>query len=68
LGSFVSQLLLLPVALLLRERGGVLPVVAVLIPMWIKRVLGNDLEVHRGVPMARYVERLVYDRDRATAG
>ncbi|MFK4225961.1 glycerol-3-phosphate acyltransferase [Streptomyces sp. NPDC019890] len=68
LGSFVSQLLLLPVALHSRERSGVLPLVAVLIPMWTKRILGNDLEVRRSLPMGRYVERLLYDRDRSTPG
>jgi glycerol-3-phosphate acyltransferase PlsY len=63
LGSFVSQLLLLSVALLSRERAGALPLVAVLIPMWTKRILGNDLEVRGSLPLARYLERLVYDRD-----
>jgi acyl phosphate:glycerol-3-phosphate acyltransferase len=62
LGSFVSQLLLL----LCRRRCGVLPLIAVLIPIWTKRILGNDLEVRGGLPVARVLERLLYDRDRAT--
>ncbi|WP_405976449.1 glycerol-3-phosphate acyltransferase [Streptomyces sp. NBC_00988] len=69
LGAFASQLLLLSAALLSRERRAALPsTVAVLVPMWAKRILGNELEVHADLPLARYVERLVYDRDSAGPG
>ncbi|MDH6629910.1 glycerol-3-phosphate acyltransferase PlsY [Streptomyces sp. LBL] len=64
LGAFASQFLLLSVASLSRERRTALPsVAAVLVPMWAKRILGNELEIHPNVPVARYVERLLYDRD-----
>jgi acyl phosphate:glycerol-3-phosphate acyltransferase len=64
LGSFASQFLLLSVASISPEHRAALPsVAAVLVPMWAKRILGNELEVHGNVPVARYVERLLYDRD-----
>lgn len=64
LGAFASQLLLLSVVLLSRKRRAALPsVAAVLAPMWAKRILGNELEVHPNLPVARYVARLLYDRD-----
>jgi glycerol-3-phosphate acyltransferase PlsY len=69
LGSFASQLLLLSVALVSRKRRSALPsVAAVLVPIWAKRILGNELEVHADLPVARYVERLLYDRDSAGTG
>lgn len=62
-GSFVSQLLLLPMALCSRERGRAWSLVSVLIPIWIKRMVGNRLEVGARVSVTRYLERLVYDRE-----
>jgi glycerol-3-phosphate acyltransferase PlsY len=62
-GSFVSQLLLLPMAVFSRGRGRAWSLVFVLVPIWIKRMVGNRLEVGGRVPVARYLERLVYDRD-----
>jgi acyl phosphate:glycerol-3-phosphate acyltransferase len=69
LGAFASQALLLSVAVLSRERRAALPsVAAVLAPMWVKRIVGNELEVHANLPLARYVERLLFDRDYAGPG
>ncbi|MER5469898.1 glycerol-3-phosphate acyltransferase [Streptomyces sp. NPDC002935] len=69
LGAFASQLLLLSVALLSPKRRASLPsVAAVLAPIWAKRILGNGLEVRANLPVARYLERLLYDRDCAAPG
>lgn len=68
LGSFASQLLLLSDTLLTRERRAALPsVAAVLAPIWAKRILGNEWEVRAGLPLTRYLERLLYDRDGSTS-
>ena len=61
LGAFVSQCLLLPMAVFSRGRGRAWALVSVVVPIWLKRMLGNRLE--RRVPVARYLERLMYDRD-----
>jgi acyl phosphate:glycerol-3-phosphate acyltransferase len=63
LGSFVSQLLLLLMALSARGSGRTSLLMSVLLPIWVKRVVGNRLEIGGGLPLARYLERLVYDRD-----
>ncbi|MFF8401319.1 glycerol-3-phosphate acyltransferase [Streptomyces sp. NPDC015684] len=68
LGAFASQLLLLSDTLLTRKRRAALPyVAAVLAPIWAKRILGNAWEVRAELPLARYLERLLYDRDGSTS-
>jgi len=65
LGSFLSQLLLPFGALVLGKREHVALVTAVVLPIWAKRIAGNYLQLGVGVPLSDYLDRLLYDRDRA---
>jgi glycerol-3-phosphate acyltransferase PlsY len=65
LGSFISQLLLPFGALALGKREHVALLIAIVLPIWAKRVAGNYLQLGADVPFSRYLDRLLYDRDRA---
>jgi len=61
LGSFIADLLLVPVAARVHGRRGVAAAVAVLVPMVAKRLMGNARPA-QPVPSV-YLHRLVFDRD-----
>lgn len=64
LGSFISQLLLPSGALILGKREHVALLTAIVLPIWAKRMAGNHLQLGVDVPLSRYLDRLLYDRDR----
>lgn len=66
LGSFVSQALLPGVLAVTHGVPGAVFGGAVVVPMWLKRVLGNGPPAERGA--AVYLRRLVFDNDRGWAG
>jgi glycerol-3-phosphate acyltransferase PlsY len=65
LGSFISQLLLPFGALILGKREDVTLVTAIVLPIWAKRMVGNYLRLGVDVSFSHYLDRLLYDRDRA---
>ncbi|MGW5721859.1 glycerol-3-phosphate acyltransferase [Amycolatopsis sp. NPDC003865] len=65
LGSFISQLLLPFGALILGKREHVALLTAIVLPIWAKRMAGNYLRLGVDVPFSHYLDRLMYDRDRA---
>ena len=66
LGSFVAQAGIVPTLAAWRGPSAAATGAAVLLPMWIKRVLGNERPTgdHR---LRVYVNRLLFDRDEARA-
>lgn len=63
LASFVAMVLLVPVLAIVRGGVGVLLGLALVLPMWIKRVVGN--QPLRPPTLYGYLHRLVFDHDRA---
>lgn len=61
LGGFVGEVLLVPVLGLLDGGAGALVGAAVVVPMLVKRVLGNGPPAQAGI--RPYVTRLLYDRE-----
>jgi acyl phosphate:glycerol-3-phosphate acyltransferase len=61
LGSFIADLLLVPVSTRVHGRTGRAAALAVLVPIVAKRLLGNGPPSHHGSSV--YLYRLVFDRD-----
>jgi glycerol-3-phosphate acyltransferase PlsY len=61
LGGFVAQCALVPVVARTHGLRGALAGVAVVAPMWLKRLMGNAPPSNRS--MRAYVHRLLFDRD-----
>jgi hypothetical protein len=61
LGTFVGMVALVPVLGVLSGGSGAIAGVAVVVPMFVKRIVGNSRPIESRGPT--YMTRLVFDRD-----